>query len=260
VPAARVLLEQGLVQREAVSDPQGRFQFDNVAAGDARLTVVRNGFTQGRQRLTILEGVNPELTLKLEIAPVSASVTVVAEGDTYHPESATTGTKLDLLLFETPQAVSVITRRVVEDRQVLRLAELAGNVAGVRSSPGYGGLSSANYYIRGFRGSFTGGNLRDGFRDSTFLSAREVQGVERTEFLKGPASIVYGQQEVGGIVNTVLKRPNPKRAIQLGMQTGSVGLARPTVDLNTPLNRLATRLTLTSRGITFRIRSHCAGI
>jgi iron complex outermembrane receptor protein len=237
VPAARVLLEQGLVQREAVSDPQGRFQFDNVAAGDARLTVVRSGFTQSRQRLSVRDGVNPELTLKLEIAPVSESVTVVAEGDTYRPESATAGTKLDLLLFETPQAVSVITRRVVEDRQVLRLAELADNVAGVRSSPGYGGLSSANYYIRGFRGSFTGGNLRDGFRDYTFISAREVQGVERTEFLKGPASIVYGQQEVGGIVNTVLKRPNPKRAFQMGMQTGSFGLARPTIDLNTPLNR-----------------------
>jgi iron complex outermembrane receptor protein len=162
-------------------------------------------------------------------------VTVVAEGRTYRPQSATTGTKLDLALIDTPQSVTVIPGRVVEDRQVVRMAELADNVAGVRSSPGYGGLSSANYYMRGFRGSFSGGNLRDGFRDYTFLSSRDVQGVEQTEFLKGPASIMYGQQEVGGIVNTVLKKPQPWRFARAGLVTGSYGLVRPTLDVNTPL-------------------------
>jgi len=237
LPGARVALERGLVRREAVSDARGEFVFENVETGSARLTVSRNGFTQKKQDITLTEGPNPDITIQLEIAPVSESVTVIAESDTYRPESATAGTKLDLPLIDTPQAVSVITRKVVEDRQVLRLAELADNVAGVRASPGYGGLSSANYYIRGCRGSFTGGNLRDGFRDYTFLSARDVQRVERTEFLKGPASIVYGQQEVGGIVNTVLKRPHPKRTAQIGMQAGGFGLWRPTLDLNTPLNR-----------------------
>jgi iron complex outermembrane receptor protein len=89
--------------------------------------------------------------------------------------------------------------------------------------------------MRGFRGSFSGGNLRDGFRDYTFLSSRDVQGVEQTEFLKGPASILYGQQEVGGIVNTVMKKPQPWRFVRVGLVSGGFGLVRPTLDLNTPL-------------------------
>jgi iron complex outermembrane receptor protein len=129
----------------------------------------------------------------------------------------------------------VIPAKVMEDRQTLRMAELADTVAGVRASPGYGGLSSANYYMRGFRGSFSGGNLRDGFRDYTFLSARDVQGIEQTEFLKGPASIVYGQQEVGGIVNTILKKPQPWRFARVGLVAGGFGLLRATLDANTPL-------------------------
>jgi len=237
IAAARIVVERGLTRWEAASESNGRFSIPRLEPGRARVTVSRSGFSRYRENIEIRAGESTELSVRLEAAPISESVTIVAEGDGYRPESATAGTKLDLPLIETPQAVTVVTRQVMDDRQVLRLGELADNVAGVRPSPGYGGLSSANYYIRGFRGSFTGGNLRDGFRDYTFLSAREVQGVERTEFLKGPASIVYGQQEVGGIVNTVLKRPQPGRAIQLGFQTGAFGLARPTLDLNTPLNR-----------------------
>ncbi len=254
IPAAHVLLELGLIRLETTTDTLGRFTFANLQRGSARVTVSRGGFTRKLATVDVGDG-EAQVTVRLEVAPVSESVTVVAESATYRPETATTGTKLDLPLIETPQAVSVLTRKLVEDRQVLRLGELAENVAGVRHSPGYGGLSSANYYIRGFRGSFSGGNLRDGFRDYTFLSAREVQGVERVEFLKGPASILYGQQEVGGIVNTVLKRPNPNRAVQLGMQTGAFGLARPTLDLNTPLNQSGSLL-LRINGAYEYARSH----
>jgi iron complex outermembrane receptor protein len=235
IPGLLVLLERGLLTHEVVTDEQGRFALSRLAPGTYRVSAVLSGFQPFRQDVVLDEAEERELTIRLEPASISEAVTVVAEGRTYRPGSATTGTKLDLPLIDTPQSVTVIPSRVMEDRQTLRMAELADNVAGVRASPGYGGLSSANYYMRGFRGSFSGGNLRDGFRDYTFLSARDVQGVEQTEFLKGPASILYGQQEVGGIVNTVLKKPQPWRFARVGFATGGFGLVRTTVDANTPL-------------------------
>lgn len=235
IPGVLVLVEQGLLTHEAVTDGQGRFSFVRLDAGNARVSISLSGFQPYTHELELTAAQPHELTVRLQPASISESVTVVAEGRTYRPGSASTGTKLDLPLIDTPQSVTVIPSRVMEDRQTLRLAELADNVAGVRASPGYGGLSSANYYMRGFRGSFTGGNLRDGFRDYTFLSARDVQGVEQTEFLKGPASIVYGQQEVGGIVNTILKKPLPGRFARVGVVAGGFGLFRTTLDANTPL-------------------------
>jgi len=236
IPGVLVQAERGLVNHEAVSDNQGKFAVERVAAGRIRVSASLSGFRVFREEIDLKDGDNRELAIRLEPAPFAESVTVVAEGGTYRPGSATTGTKLDLPLIDTPQSVTVITSKVMEDRAVVRMADLADNVAGVRASPGYGGLSSGNYYMRGFRGSFSGGNLRDGFRDYTFLSSRDVQGIEQTEFLKGPASILYGQQEVGGIVNTVLKKPQEWRFTRVGMVLGGFGMVRPTLDLNTPVD------------------------
>jgi iron complex outermembrane receptor protein len=235
IPGVVIHVARGLGGYEAVSDGDGRFALDQLPAGALRVTVVVSGFRPFREPLSLTDGDTRELTIRLEPAGVSESVTVVADGRTYRPASATTGTKLDLPLIDTPQSVTVIPSKVMEDRQVVRMAELADHVAGVRATHGYGGLSSANYYMRGFRGSFSGGNLRDGFRDYTFLSSRDVQGVEQTEFLKGPASILYGQQEVGGIVNTVLKKPQPWRFARAGLVLGGFGMTRPTLDVNVPV-------------------------
>ncbi|BDC50534.1 ferrichrome-iron receptor [Bryobacterales bacterium F-183] len=156
----------------------------------------------------------------------------------YRAESSNTATKLTLPLLVTPQAVSVVTQKVIQDRQILALSEIADNTAGVRAATGYGNSATAEYNIRGFNPPFYGGNgMRDGFRDYGFLSPRDVQGVDRVEVLKGPASILYGLAEVGGMVNTVSKRPLGEHHIAIGFQGGSWSRVRPTVDLTGPLNR-----------------------
>jgi iron complex outermembrane receptor protein len=126
-------------------------------------------------------------TLKLE----ETQVTAEREHD-YRAKEATIATKTDTPLRDIPQSVQVIDRQVIEDRQVVRLSEVADNVSGVQYYSGYGGLSSTEYYIRGFR---TSGSLRNGFRDFGLVSSRDVANIERIEFLKGPASVLYGLLE-----------------------------------------------------------------
>jgi iron complex outermembrane receptor protein len=242
VPGASVALQRGLLQFRSATDSSGAFRFANVEPGEYRLQIVHSGFQAVNRSVRIAEAPGPVLEIILEVANLIDSVVVTSEADGYKPESSTMGTKLDLPLLDTPQAIGIVGRALIEDRGLLRVAEAADNVSGVRASPGYGGLSSGNFYIRGFRSTFSGGNLRDGFRDYTFLSSRDVQGIERIEFLKGPSSILYGQAEVGGITNTVLKRPQPQRFATVGLQAGGYSLWRPTLDLNTPLNSAGTVL------------------
>jgi len=237
VAGASVALQRGLIQLRTSSDGSGRFRFAGVERSAYRLEVIRSGFKVFSKNVEVEETAKEPLRIELEVAGLLESVVVSTEADGYRPESSTMGTKLDLPLLDTPQAIGVVSRAIIEDRGLLRVAEVADNVSSVRASPGYGGLSSGNFYIRGFRSTFSGGNLRDGFRDYTFLSSRDVQGIERIEFLKGPSSILYGQAEVGGITNTVLKRPQPQRFVTVGLQAGGFGLWRPTLDLNAPINR-----------------------
>lgn len=235
------------VRREAAlvaqddTDGEGRFRFEGLPADTYRISVSHVGFTTKTGEALVGSGTR-ELAFRLEPASVAEALTVTSEGAAYRADSAATATKLELPLIDVPQSLSVVTRRIIEDRQLVRLGEAADNVAGVRWSPGYGGLSSNNYYIRGFRGSFSGGMLRDGFRDYTFLSARDVAGVERMEFLKGPSSVLYGQGEVGGIVNTISKRPLAEHQRSLRLQGGGFGLIRPVLDLTGPLTRGRTLL------------------
>jgi iron complex outermembrane receptor protein len=172
---------------------------------------------------------------------LSETLMVVADAPTYAAATSATGSKIALPVVENPQSVSVVTRQSLEDRQVLKLSETAQAVAGVIAAPGYGGLPTGDFTIRGFRPASSGGNnLRNGYRDFNFLTPRDMQGIERVEFLKGPASLLYGMAEVGGVTNAISKRPPGVFGSEIGVQFGSFGLVRPTVDVTGPIGQSQT--------------------
>lgn len=70
-----------------------------------------------------------------------------------------------------PASIQVIPKELIQDRQVVRLNELADNLSGVRPQETYGRLASKGYFIRGFATGFK--TLRDGVKDTGFLSHRD---------------------------------------------------------------------------------------
>ncbi|UKO96866.1 TonB-dependent receptor [Nostoc sp. UHCC 0870] len=177
---------------------------------------------------------------------------VTGEQDGYSVPNATTATRTDTPLRDIPQSIQVVPRQVLEDRQVIRASEALRNVSGVQRGNTVGGISEV-FNIRGFQ-QF-GGNLRDGFRD-TFTPLVETANLERIEVLKGPASLLYGNLDPGGIINYVTKQPLSEPFYAVGLQAGSFGLVRPTLDLSGPLNPEGTLLyrlnTAYERGGNFR--------
>ncbi|HEY9907588.1 MAG TPA: TonB-dependent siderophore receptor [Thermosynechococcaceae cyanobacterium] len=149
----------------------------------------------------------------------------------YGAPSAATATKTDTPLRDIPQSIQVVPRQVIQDQQVTRIGDAVRNVSGVTLLQGYGG-STDNYTIRGLT---TSSNLRNGFRDDGFLTFTDPATIERIEVLKGPASVLYGQFEPGGVVNYVTKKPlsNPFYAAEL--QIGSYNFYRPSIDFSGPL-------------------------
>lgn len=133
---------------------------------------------------------------------------VTGQQDGYRVPDATTATKTDTPIRDIPASIQVVPRQVLEDQKAINLIDALRNISGV-SLGATGGLTSFpnQFTIRGFSTSNNNGsNYVNGIRirGRTFS---ETANIEQVEVLKGPASVLYGQAEPGGIINTTTKQP-----------------------------------------------------
>ncbi|WP_267894945.1 TonB-dependent siderophore receptor [Nostoc sp. 'Lobaria pulmonaria (5183) cyanobiont'] len=126
-----------------------------------------------------------------------------------------------------PQSIQVIPQQVIKDQGITRIVDATRNVSGVAAVSGYGN-TFGDVNIRGF----FGGILVDGF---TGLLPANGANIEQVEVLKGPASVLYGQLEPGGIVNYVTKKPLSTPYYSASFTAGSFDYYSPTIDLSGPL-------------------------
>ncbi len=178
--------------------------------------------------------------------PTLSAVDVVGRSasGTYYADEAE-GAKTSLPLRELPQSVRVMSRQTLDDLGATRLDDVLDYVGGVSRQNNFGGLWD-NIAIRGLPGNENTGmaTLLNGFSSNRgFNAPRDLAGVERVEFLKGPAAALYGSSEPGGTLNIVSKKPLWKAAHSVEAYAGSYGLGRAALDTTGPINdRLAYRL------------------
>jgi iron complex outermembrane recepter protein len=154
---------------------------------------------------------------------------VTGEQDGYSVPDSTTATKTDTPQRDIPQSIQVIPQQVIKDQQITRISDVARNVSGVSLIGGYG-ANTDNYIIRGF---LTYNNLRNGFpAGDNYI---DPNNIERVEVLKGPASVLYGQFEPGGVVNYVTKQPLATPYYASEFTVGSYSNYKSSIDISGPL-------------------------
>ena len=150
------------------------------------------------------------------------------------------GTKVNMPVMDTPVTTRMVTRQMLEDQQAVTIDQALKNVSGVAFAGGGDaavGNAFTQIYLRGFP---TQSYFRDGFRVDSFglnfagASAIQMANVESIEVLKGPAAILYGAVEPGGIINLNTKQPLDKPAFSVQQQFGSYAAYRTTVDATGP--------------------------
>lgn len=168
---------------------------------------------------------------------------IIVTGSRYRGDVASGGARIDADVRELPLSISVVSDELIEDRALRNLRDLADNVAGVEARIGGPGAFSNDFVLRGFS-AFSAGSAINGFRADAFIAAREPQHMERVEFLKGPASVLYGATgALGGLVNYVTKTPQAGDFARIGVSAGAFGYGRATADLNaSPADTLGLRL------------------
>jgi iron complex outermembrane recepter protein len=159
---------------------------------------------------------------------------VTGERDGYRVPNASTATRTDTPLRDIPQSIQVVPQEVLRDRNVRGLTQAVETVSGIVDAGDQFGSSGGSRTIRGFRAD---GNFRNGYRDApnSYILSSPIGTVEQVEVLKGPASVLFGDLEPGGIVNVTTKQPLSEPYYNLGFEIGNRGFYQPSIDLSGPL-------------------------
>ncbi|MBW4550160.1 MAG: TonB-dependent siderophore receptor [Aphanocapsa sp. GSE-SYN-MK-11-07L] len=220
------------------------FTAENPTAEIATVQVVQQDATSIRVSVTGKDALpKQEVTLKTgaftytlnpEDEATEEELVVTGDPDGYFVPDATTATKTDTPIRDIPFSIQVVPRQVLEDRKVQSELEALETVSGVVDLDTNTGELFSNVAIRGF---FSSNRLRDGLRIGEDLNFTPIGAIERVEVLKGPASVLYGALDPGGVVNYVTRQPLAEPYYRIGFEAGNYGFFQPNIDLSGPLDK-----------------------
>ena len=157
-------------------------------------------------------------------------------------DEGSTATKTDTPIIETPQPITVIDDELYLAQGAISISDTLNYVSGVTANP-YGPDSRVDgALVRGINAL----QFRDGMRDvySYYASIRaDPYNFDQVELVRGPASVLFGQGALGGIVNLVSKRPEFTAGGEVSLRYGSFDRKEALVDVTGPLSdTIAARL------------------
>ncbi|AKM32886.1 TonB-dependent receptor [Pandoraea faecigallinarum] len=144
-----------------------------------------------------------------------------------------TGSRLNLSSLDTPASVESVTAAQIEARGDQTVNDAVTRATGFTSTatPGNGGTALA---VRGFAGQESVMTLYDGTRlypgAGTMTFPFDTWQVERIDVLRGPASVLYGEGAIGGVVNVIPRQPQRESATTLQAGFGTQAQKRFALD------------------------------
>ena len=181
--------------RFALTDELGRFEIDGVPAGSYEVLAQREHLTAERRTVTVDPGGTATADFEIGLSPVREDVTVTASAG---------GTET---AFEAFNAVTTVDSFDIAREAAAGLEDVVRNEPGI-SIRGFG-PGASRPIIRGFDGDRVL-VLEDGVRTGDLSSnsgdhgvAVDPDGAERIEIVRGPATLLYGSNAVGGVVNVI---------------------------------------------------------
>ncbi|OIR14908.1 ferrichrome-iron receptor precursor [mine drainage metagenome] len=187
----------------------------------------------------------------IELSPFTVST---SKDEGYRATNSISGSRLDTPIADIPMPIEVVTRQFIDDTGATDLRSTLAYSAGIllqtqndlgntgsNAYQGPGGVNnpqgetanpnSVQFKIRGF---VTDNTLRDGFirQNST-----DSVNIERVEVVRGPAALLYGTGNFGGVVNYLVKQPKDTPSQAWDVSIGTFGFKRTTLDSTGPISK-----------------------
>jgi iron complex outermembrane receptor protein len=189
---ARVLIVD--LGRAAETDEDGRYRFDNVPPGTHEVVALQTGLDSVPQIIEIAAGGTGKADILLRITPIRTEITVTATG---REETA----------FQAVQSVTSLDAFDLSESISTSIGEVLDGQTGIAKRSF--GTGSARPVIRGFDGDRVL-VMQDGVGIGSLGSQSgdhsepiDPSNIERLEVLRGPATLLYGSNAIGGVVNAI---------------------------------------------------------
>ena len=190
IPGAVVVLEE--LRRETTSDASGNFTFANVPPGTYHVSVRAAGYSSRRSEVTASGAPAGDLRIDPEL----------------HFEEVTTVSAEARSQFDAFQATSVLSGQELTKQLESSIGSTLQNQPGV-AMRSMGGAGPSRPIVRGLDGDRVL-ILQDGQRIGDVSSQSADHGVpvnpaaaQRIEVVRGPATMLYGANAIGGLVNII---------------------------------------------------------
>jgi iron complex outermembrane recepter protein len=182
------------LKRSVQTDEEGRYEFQNVPSGTYDVATHLHRVPDVIKSVKLGAGASETLDFQLHLTGVKEEVTITATGS---EESS----------FNSIQSVTSLSAFELAQKNPVSLGEVLDHELGVAKRSF--GPGSSRPVVRGFDGDRVL-ILQDGQRMGS-LGAQsgdhgepiDVLNLEKVEVVKGPATLLYGSNAIGGVVNAI---------------------------------------------------------
>lgn len=179
----------------AVADLNGDYSMPYVPAGTYKVASVIIGYESAVTTVHVLSRANTRADFILEMSPISLDEIVV------------TATRTSHLLCNSPIPTEVAAQMQIRKYNVLDAGDAIGHMSGVRFRTSFAPMADDVTRIQGLPSSYTlimvdGEKVRGRYA----LTQIPAEMLEKVEVVKGPSSVLYGSDAMGGVCNVVTKR------------------------------------------------------
>ncbi|MFN7542186.1 MAG: TonB-dependent siderophore receptor [Acidobacteriota bacterium] len=220
--------------KPVVSDGEGRFRLEGATGSVALLTAKGRGYIPVQVSVSL-----PCRDVVVKMETVQTTIEVKAPTDDFLATVSVSVTKSPMNLLDLPQPVQVLPKALIEDRNIQDIKDLYRNISGVQDSP-YSAMTMRGFTQRevlfnGVRGN-PYGSLDNDINDAGFSTSQgRLTNVEFVEVLKGPAGVLFGGGEPGGVVNFVTRKPRRTTTGEASYRMGSFAQRGGHGELSGPL-------------------------
>lgn len=193
LPNVRLLVQE--LSLIATSNSNGEYSFDNITGGTYHISITHTGYANSIEEVVIAPGEN---TKDFVLEKTLIETPVIDVTSSFHPEDISNST----------YSITSIGPRTLTRTREENLAQTIENVPGINNlSTGNGigkpvirGLTSQSVIV-----------VKDGIKHESQQWGDEhgpevsTFDIDRIEIMRGPASLVYGSDGIGGVVNVISK-------------------------------------------------------
>jgi iron complex outermembrane receptor protein len=212
-PIHNVLITVLQLKRSVSTDDDGRYEITDLPPGKYDVVAHLDRVPDVVRTVDLTNGGESTLDFQLELSGLQEQVTITATG-------------VEQAVSTSIQSVDVLGSVDLAKKSPVSLGEaLDGELGVAKRSFGPG---TARPVIRSFDGDRVL-VLQDGervgglgFQSGDHAEPVDVLTVERVEIVKGPATLLYGSNAIGGVVNTISGHDSPHKGLN-GYLTGVGG-------------------------------------